>query len=208
MIDEGVAFCPQCNAPQIRVAVSEMAPLPPSEAEHELAAPSYMGTPPSRGIDWPQAFSSAAWAGIIAALALMIPLGAFVLGTLAAGALSVLLYRRHHPNSELTPGMGARLGAASGVIGFGIASALLALSMVLFHSGGELRALLMDALQQSAARNPGPQTEQVLQFFKSPQGFAMVVIAGMVMMFLGVLVFTSIGGALGASLLRRKEKKK
>jgi hypothetical protein len=152
--------------------------------------------------------SSAGWAGLIAAVALMIPLGAFVLGTLAAGALSVLLYRRRHPNANLTAGAGARLGAASGIIGFGIACALLAASIVLFHSAGELRGLLMEAVQQSAARNPGPQAEQLLQFFRSPQGFAIVLIAGLVMMFLAVLLFSSVGGALGASLLRRKQKDK
>jgi len=208
MIDEGIAFCPQCNAPQIRVAVSEMAG---TQADAQLTSqnvPDYAVGGPSTGINWRQAFSSAGWAGLIAALALMIPLGAFVLGTLAAGALSVLLYRRRHPTANLTPGMGARLGAASGIIGFGIASALLAISMALFHSGGELRALLMDAVQQSAARNPGPQAEQILQFFKSPQGFAVILIAGMVMMFLAVLIFSSVGGALGAWLLRRKEKRK
>jgi hypothetical protein len=205
MIEEGVAFCPQCNAPQIRVALPGSDPQALPAPENSQAA-SYPGVAQSITIDWPQAFSSAAWAGLIAALALMIPLGGFILATLAAGALSVLLYRRRRPNTDLTPGTGARLGAASGVIGFGLAAVLLAVSVVLFHTGGELRGLLLDAVQQQAARNPNPEAQQVLAFFKSPEGFAVIMIVGLVMMFLAVLIFSSIGGALGASLLRRKDR--
>jgi hypothetical protein len=208
MMEEGIAFCPQCNAPQIRVAVQEMAVPPPVAEDHPQAdsAP-YPNDAQSTSIDWPQAFSAVAWAGLIAALALMIPLGGFILATLAAGALSVLLYRRRRPNTNFTAGMGARLGALSGVMGFGIAAVLLAVSTLLFHTGGELRGLLLDALQQQAARNPTPEAQQVVQFFKTPQGLAVILVAGLVMMFIAVLIFSSIGGALGASLLRRKHKR-
>jgi hypothetical protein len=205
MIEEGVAFCPQCNAPQIRVALPDADPQAPGALQNPPAV-SYPGVAQSTSIDWPQAFSSAAWAGLIAALALMIPLGGFILATLAAGALSVLLYRRRRPNTNLTPGMGARLGAVSGVIGFGMAAVLLAVSVALFRTGGELRTLLLDAIQQQAARNPTPEAQQVLSFFKSPEGFAVIMIVGLAMMFLAVLIFSSIGGALGASLLRRKDR--
>jgi len=209
MLEEGVAFCPQCNAPQIRVAVQEMAPPPPTLAGHPVPpeSSSSSSAASSTSIDWPQAFSAASWAGLIAALALMVPLGGFILATLAAGTLSVLLYRRRRPNTNFTAGMGARLGAVSGLIGFAVSAVLLAVSVVLFHTGSELRGLVLDAIQQQAARNPAPEAQQVLQFFKSPEGFAVIMIAGLAMMFLAVLIFSSLGGALGASLLRRKDRR-
>jgi hypothetical protein len=136
---------------------------------------------------------------------MVVPLGAFGLGMLAAGALSVVLYRRRNPAANLTPGVGARLGAVSGALGFGIFAVLTSIEMVVFRSGGQLRAALIEAVQQSAARSSDPQAQQLLEYLKTPQGLALVMVLALIVMFAAFLVFSSLGGALGAALLRRKD---
>jgi len=135
---------------------------------------------------------------------MIVPFGAFGLGMLAAGALSVALYRRRNPAANLTPAMGARLGALSGALGFGIFAILTSVEMVVFRSGGQLRTALLEAVQQSAARSSDPQARQLLEYLKTPQGLALVMVLGLIVMFVAFLVFSSLGGALGAALLRRK----
>ena len=165
---------------------------------------SYASAPQASGIQWSLALPAAALAGLVAIL-MIIPLGAFGLGMLAVGALSVLLYRRRNPAANLTPGMGARLGAVSGALGFGIFAILTSVEMLVFRSGGQLRAALLEAVQQSAARSSDPQAQQLLEYLKTPQGLALVMVLGLIVMFVAFLVFSSLGGALGAALLRRKD---
>lgn len=165
--------------------------IPPAEADIDT-------------IQWPHALPSATQAGLIAAILMLIPLGGFGLGMIAAGVLSVLLYRRRVPAANLTPGMGARLGAVSGTLGFAIFSIFTAIEVALFHNGGELRADLLQAVQQSASRSSDPQAQQILEYLKSPPGLALVMTLGLMVMFGAFLIFSSLGGAIGAALLRRK----
>jgi hypothetical protein len=206
-VEDGVAFCPQCNAPQIRIAGAEAIAQLGETSEAAAAQPtSYAGTPPATGIQWSQGLPASAIAGLVAAILMIIPFGAFGLGMLAAGALSVVLYRRRNPAANLTAGMGARLGAVSGVLGFGIFAILTSVEVVVFRSGGQLRAALLEAVQQSAARSSDPQAQQLLEYLKTPQGLALVMVLGLIVMFAAFLLFSSLGGALGAALLRRKER--
>lgn len=137
---------------------------------------------------------------------MVVPFGTFGLGMLAAGALSVALYRRRNPVANLTPAMGARLGALSGALGFAIFALLTSVGIVVFRSGGQLRAALLEAVQQSATRSSDPQVQQLLEYLRTPQGLALMMILGLLVMFVAFLVFSSLGGALGAALLRRKGK--
>jgi hypothetical protein len=142
----------------------------------------------------------------VASILLVVPLGAFGLSMLAAGGLSVILYHRRHPEANLTPGMGARLGAVSGAMGFGIFAVVSAVATLAFGAGGQLRAAMLQAVEQSAARSSDPQAQQVVEFLKTPQGLTVILIAGMVFMFVAFLALSSLGGALGAILLRRKNR--
>ncbi len=160
-------------------------------------------------IDWVNAaLPSAAWAGLVAALIMIVPLGAFGFGMLAGGWLAVVLYRRRVPNVLITPGMGAKLGAASGAIGYGILIVLLALSLVFLHTGSELRQALMQAIQQAIARSSDPEAKQALEALKSPQGMTIVLVFAFILMFCIYLIVSSIGGALSAVLLRPKKPRK
>jgi hypothetical protein len=200
-VEDGTAFCPHCGAAQIRVASEEVRG---AGGGIEVPAPS---TPVSSGsIQWSQALPSAALAGLIAAGLMFIPLGAFGVGMMSAGVLAVLFYRRRSPGSTLSPGIGARLGLVSGVLGFAIFAVFTAVEMLLFHSGGQLRTALLEAVQQSALRTSDPQAQQFLSYLKSPPGLALVMVLGLVVMFLAFLIFSSLGGALAAALQRRKER--
>jgi hypothetical protein len=199
-VEDGTPFCGQCNAPQIRVEGAF------AEGPGGLG-PAIQGvTPGATAIQWSQALPSAALAGLIAAVLMFIPLGAFGLGMIAAGVLAVLFYRRRNPLASLSPGMGARLGALSGLLGFGIFAVFTSVEVVAFHSGGQLRAALLEAVQQSAARASDPQAQQILDYLKSPPGLALVMVLGLAFMFVVFLILSSLGGALGAMLLRHRNR--
>ncbi len=147
---------------------------------------------------------AAAFAGLIGAFLMFVPFGAFGIGMITAGVLAVLFYSRRRPGSILTPGMGARLGAVSGALGFAIFSIFTAIGVTIFHNGGELRAALLEAVKQSAARNSDPQAQQIVEYLKSPDGLALVMGLGLAVMCVLFLIFSSLGGAIAAAFLRRK----
>jgi len=126
------------------------------------------------------------------------------LGMLAAGFLSVVLYRRGCPLDHLSAGIGARLGALSGALGFGALLAVLA--VVAAFRPGQIRTSLLNAVQEYAARNSDPRMQQVLELFKTPEGFAVMMALGLAMTFVAFLTFSSLGGVIGAVLLRRKDR--
>ena len=206
-VDEGIAFCPQCNAPQIRVAVADAIASSTIDSGLEIKPPgSYKNGIQLTALQWHYALPAAALAGLIAAVMMLIPVGAFGLGMLASGALAVMFYRRRNPVANVTPGAGARLGALSGALGFCIFAIFTAIEMLIFRSGGQLRDALLQAIQQSAARSSDPQAQQILEYLKTPQGLALMMVLGLIVMGLAFLIFASLGGALAAALLRRKDR--
>jgi hypothetical protein len=196
-VEEGVAFCPQCNAPLIRVAL-------PLETSGSQAAAALAPSPTA--IQWSRALAPTAMAGLVASFLMLFPLGAFGLGMILAGILSVAFYRWRNPGSVLTPGMGARLGAMSGLLGFVMFLLFTAISATVLGGGAQLRQALQQAVEQSASRTTDPQAQHMLDFFRTPQGLALVMIAGMAVALVAFLILTSLGGAIGATLLRRKPR--
>jgi len=201
LMEDGTPFCAHCNAPQIRVGGGFADTV--SGLSRPIQPVAYAGT---SSLQWSQALPSAALAGLIAAVLMFIPLGAFGLGMIAAGVLAVLFYRRRNPPASLTAGMGARLGAVSGMLGFAIFAIFTSVEVLVFHSGGQLREALLQAVQQSASRTSDPQAQQVLGYLKSPPGLALVMVLGLALMFVVFLIFSSLGGALAAVVLRRKNR--
>jgi hypothetical protein len=187
--------------------VGEAIAIPAIDSDLEVETPgSHANSPQISGLQWSYALPAAALAGLIAAVMMLIPVGAFGFGMLAAGALSVMFYRRRNPVSSVTPGVGARLGALSGALGFGIFAIFTAIEMLVFRSGPQLRDALLQAIEQSAARSSDPQAQHVLEYLKTPQGLALMMVLGFIMMALAFLIFSSLGGALAAALLRRKDR--
>jgi hypothetical protein len=201
-VEDGIPFCPQCSAPQIRVGGSSAEAASPAELA-DGSLPDHRG---GNAIQWSEALPSAALAGLIAAFLMFIPLGAFGLGMIAAGVLSVLFYRRRNPVSNLTPAMGARLGAVSGTMGFGIFAIFSAVGTLVFHTGGELRAALLEAIAQSAARSSDPQVEKAFEYLKTPPGLALMMGFSLAFVLVAFLILSSLGGAMGAAMMRRKDR--
>jgi hypothetical protein len=134
----------------------------------------------------------------------LIVLTPFGLGMLPAGFLSVVLYRRRCPATHLTAGMGACLGALTGGLGFGVLAAILAL-WTAFRSGKEMHDAFLNAVQQYAAHSSDPHMQQVLELFNTPEGFTLIMILSLIGTLVVFLIFSSLGGAISAFLLRHKE---
>ena len=195
-------FCSQCRSPQIRVIGTGSSSEVAAAGVFSLPAPAHaIG---SHGILWPQALPSATLGVLIAAFPLTflfgVPPGPSML---AAGFLCVVLYRRRIFAARLSAGMGARLGAISGAIGFGAFLAALAVAASAFHAGAKIRQEMLDTIQRSLANAPDEQVKaQLLDFFQTPAGVTVALLGVGV----GFLLFSGLGGALGALLLRRKER--
>jgi hypothetical protein len=142
---------------------------------------------------------------LIAAVLMMTPLAGFGLGMLIGGALSVVFYRRRIPLAQVTPGIGARLGMVAGILGGGIFAALLSIITILFHAWDTIRGKLIEVVEQTAARNPDPQAQQAMEFFKSPEGIVLLLTTALIGTLIAFVIFSGLGGALSAALLRRKE---
>jgi hypothetical protein len=99
---------------------------------------------------------------------------------------------------------GFRLGAIGGLFVFGLLMIVIAAGTLAFHSEADTHAQVIQVIQQAQARNPDPQARELFEYFKTPPGMAFMMVVGFV--FVGVLfiLLSGVGGAISASLLRRK----
>ncbi len=233
-MEDGVAFCPHCGAPQIRVsatAVPEQAispAFPPgTPGEVQPAAEQVPPVPVSRTIDWRQGLRASALAGlllafaiffvpvIVAGIGLSLHLGQGAIGLLvllaswccmlSAGALPVRFYRRRRPDTAISPGMGARLGAVSGLLGFFFYSVPQALRLLFFHLGGSVREAMQKAIEQSASQSSDPRAQEIMHNLMAPGTLAAFITVLVVLFLISFVVLSSLGGAIGASVWRAKQ---
>jgi len=106
---------------------------------------------------------------------------------------------------HVTVGTGVRLGAVTGVLGFGVVAATLAV-WTAFRSGKEIHDAFLTYLQQNLAQTPDPRVQQVIDLFNTPEGFTFIMIFSLILILIAFLIFSSLGGAVGAFLLHRKER--
>ena len=139
------------------------------------------------------------------ALAWVVPFLSFFIWMGIAGLAGVLLYRRRVPEANPTAGMGARIGALAGTLGFGVFVLFMALQMLVMHGTGQLREVMQQVLQQAASQNADPRAQEVLQRLTSPEGMALMITLVLLLAFLAFLLFSSLGGALGAYLIRKRK---
>jgi hypothetical protein len=204
MVEDGIPFCRQCNAPQIRVATAEA--IAPGEMIPESFSPRYSSALPSAMFDWPHALRAAALAGLLGVILVVILQQAFALAMVTAGFLSVYFYRRKNPFSKLTTGTGALLGVLSGIFGAVLVAVPCTLALLSFRARGENRAAIMTALRQQLAHNPDPHAQELLEYAKTPEGFTLMMVVLMLVMLVFFVVLSSLGGAIAAVLLRRKQR--
>jgi hypothetical protein len=106
----------------------------------------------------------------------------------------------------LTPRLGARIGAVTGLFGFGVFAVVLALELLATRGGGRLRQMLQQVIQETAARNPDPRAQAALQQMMTPGGLALIITVVLVFFLVVFLALSSGGGALGAWLLGKRSK--
>ena len=154
-------------------------------------------------IQWSKGFPAAAIGGLLSALSMFLPFGTFGIGMALAGYFCVVLYRRR-TLGPITRGLGAKLGAASGLLGFVMFAVWTAVQVAVFHAGGELREQLMKAIEQSAAGNPDPNVHAAVAQLKTPEGLAVMMGLGLFITLVGLVVLGSIGGAIAGAKGRKQ----
>lgn len=203
-VEDGTPFCGRCNAPQIRVSGPEPLAAPAATPEGTIEQYTSHPSPPPSALEWPQAWFCAGIA-LLAGIFIIAVSKSTGLGMLAAGFLSVVLYHRRCPAARVTPGMGARLGAFAGALGFAAVAVTLAL-WTAFRSGKEIHDAFLSYMQQNAAQSSDPRVQQVLVLFNTPEGFTFIMIFSLIVTLVAFMIFASVGGAIGAYLLHRKER--
>jgi len=97
--------------------------------------------------------------------------------------------------------MGAKVGAVAGLFAWVIFAVLTALQLLVTRKTGQFRDMVQKVVEESATRNADPQVQQMLQRLLSPEGLATMVTLAMVMFLFAFVIFSAVGGALGAALL-------
>ncbi len=206
-VDDNSPFCPTCEAAQVLAAPKEYVRSPVTVTVEGTPAFSNAGSFPKStgGRDAKAELRAAFYAAIVGAvLSLVQPGASFVIALPVAGFLSVLLYRRFSLKSEPSPRTGFRLGAIGGLFVFGLLMIVIAAGTLAFHNEADTHAQVIQVIQQAQARNPDPQARQAFDYFITPQGMAFMMVVGFVFMGVLFVVLSGVGGAISASLLRRK----
>ena len=116
----------------------------------------------------------------------------------AGGWFATFLYTR--ARLPVTAGIGARIGAVTGLIGYVISITLMGARIVFQRTQflDEMKRSIQDAI----AKNPDPQAQQIAQKLLSPEGMAVLLTLSAVFLFFMFLVLCSVGGAIGGSLAK------
>ncbi len=214
LVEDGTAFCPNCNAPQIRVSglanrpvTPPLTPGTPGELQPP-AEPVALGAPAhpageSARVDWAKVLPGAALTGFLLAVCRLVPFLVLLFLIMAAGGFTVGMYYRR-TRQPLTPGAGARIGAAGGLAAFIVFVIAGAAEIAVSRAG--FMAAVQQAIQQQIASNPDPNVQQMAQRFLTPGGIALLVTLGMMFFLVLVLAFSAVGGAIAAKLFRRDDR--
>ncbi len=179
------------GAPDQRLSPEVVLPIPTPDASAK---------PPPIGFGNPQALRSALLASLVAAVLSNLPL----VGVLCfiwypgAGFLSVYNYRRRTGLTPTTSG-GAKLGWITGVFTFVISLAMLAVVFLVPQKDGSVIEIIRRQIGDYPAQEE--LKRQMLELLDSPEAIAILMLIYLVMFFMLVAGFTTIGGALGAKVL-------
>lgn len=204
---EGAPFCPSCGAPQIRVVTPQAAEPPPAPPLGDVLPPplpgSYGAPVTASRVLWPAAIRSCLIAAAVLTFLNTVigaPLAVMIIIP-AGGWLAVFLYGRGTGGRPVNAGIGARIGAVTGLIAYAFYVVIMAVVMV--FQRGRLLEEVGKAMRQAAAQNPNPQAQQVVEKMMSPEGIAIMVTLSAILLFFIFLVLCSIGGAIGGALAKK-----
>ncbi len=140
-------------------------------------------------------------------MAVLVPLANFggmtllgiILPTLFAGAMSVWFYQRR-TGVPLTVVAGARMGWITGVFIFALFLVLFTISIIPALESGELQKIQEAALKGNFSEADMGKLKEI---FENPVMLAVSILMFMGIYFVGATTLSSLGGMLGAKLLRR-----
>ena len=210
-VEEGTPFCPHCSAPQIRVVVTDAVatPLISAAGAASTDSPALSSSHPLSATalptHWADTLKPGALAALVAALLMVLGLNPFV-AMISAGFLAVVFYRQRQPGAPITPRVGSRLGAVSGLLWFGLSVALQGTLVLLLHKGPELRDEALKRIQQTAPNTSDPQVQAWFEYFKTPAGLTVLLVLAVIFAFVAALILGVLGGALAGAVLSRREK--
>jgi hypothetical protein len=198
------SFCPNCGSPQLLYDSGIDADSGPT------AAP----PPPPRKIEWKHAIGAAVTFAVPVGLLCSSVVPALASGcclwVLAGAVAGIGLYKRRSASRILPPSAAMRIGTVLGLMAAAIAAAVNAGAAVfgryVLHGGDAMEKLFASSMEQGSAMasqmtSTSPeQTRQMLQFWLSPDGRAAATLLTAVMFSIGITVFSTIGGALGARI--------
>ncbi len=205
MVEDGRPFCPQCRAPQIHVDVAVSVPAEPGElvpsqsAQRVSDVPGFGGRPVQQHtlLDRDAAVRAALKAGVLGFFLGMLPL----LGIVLTGSLAVYLYRRER-GVPAAPGIGGRLGAAAGIISFGINSLVILVRVFAFHAQSEYTDTMIKIAQTFGYDTSDPTVQSALHNLFTGPGLALTLFFGMVF----TVALAALGGALAVLIMRNRPK--
>ena len=208
-VEEGVAFCPHCSAPQIRVVMAEPVPQPltiagaaATEDSEELPASQ---TVPVLAVPvrWSQALKPCALAALAATVLMYLGLYPPV-GMLSAGFLAVVFFRQRRPG---TPLKAFRVGALAGILCSSIVSLFFALAVTSPDVREKLQDEAIKSEQKVAAWFPAnPDIQASIDQLRTPQGFVTTLVEASIAFFVLSVLLAGLGGALGGAVFRRRDK--
>lgn len=139
------------------------------------------------------AVRSALKAGVLGVFIGMIP----VLGIVLTGSLGVFFYRR--AKQVVPPArIGARVGAAAGVVSFAINSLLIVIRIFSLHAQQEYIDAITKVAQAVGYNTADPVIQASIRNLVSPSGLALTFFFGMLL----TVALSALGGALAALLFR------
>lgn len=210
-VEEGVAFCPHCSAPQIRVVIAEPVTAPPVSAA-AVSANGSMALPESQilpgtplPVRWSASVKPCALAAVVATMLMALGLNPFV-AMASVGVLAVVFYRPRQLGTARGAGLGARLGALSGLLWFGMSAILQGLFVAVLHKGPEIRDEVLKKVQQTAPNTNDPQVQAMFDYFKTPGGLTVMIALALLFAFVAALALGTLGGALAGTFLSRRNK--
>jgi len=208
-VEQGIAFCPHCGAPQIRVVLPEPLPLAVAADGAEAGAATLPAshTVPVLAIPmrWSDALKPCALAALIATILMMLGLNPFV-AMVCVGFLAVVFHRQKRPEVPVNATNGAGLGVLGGLLWFALSSIFGALVVIFLHQGGEIRTQLIQKIQQTAAQTQDVQVKAMFERLQSPDGLELLIVMGLILAFISSIVLAGFGGALGGIILGRRNR--
>jgi hypothetical protein len=156
------------------------------------------------GIDWKYFLRTAApLAFLTGMLTVALPaLGLFILLP-ASLVWSIARYRRQRP-VPLRRGQGAAMGTLIAVLSFGVF--LFFFLAGIYFKPSEYRDFALGRIHEAAARNPDPQSQQMLQWLATPDGLVVSTVIAMGMILIVFLVIGMGSGALAVALGKDRKR--